>query len=166
MQHLVKIQLFETKISLASGYYGLELSTWKHIDSKNKFLLTYSATFEVKTYKIKSVGQFQTALFSNFVCNDLFVCLLLDSCVHPLIGRIFFSTCLMQPSSNWLIHFCKRYCGDFYVSPVLTNPRSKSRSDLGFSLKSDFLTTNPPNNKQCTRKMSWLMLWMWMIPIY
>ena len=66
MQHLVKIQLFETKISLASGYYGLELFTWKNIDSENKFLLTYSATFEVKTYKIKSVGQFKTALSSNF----------------------------------------------------------------------------------------------------
>ena len=26
---------------------------------------------------------------------------------------------------------------------ILTNPRSKSRSDLGFSLKSDFPTTHP-----------------------
>ena len=35
----------------------------------------------------------------------------------------------------------------FFAVPaglILTNPQSKSRSDLGFSLKSDFPTTHPP----------------------
>ena len=65
-----------------------------------------------------------------------------DLFIFNMIRKEFFSLA----KENFLKSFLFDYNKGFYFEKILkflTNPQSKSRSDLGFSLKSDFPTTHP-----------------------